>query len=375
MKSVFGLSVILHCGQPNASTAPQEPGNKCASSWETFCQLFLQPDGRIIDHSGGGHSTSEGQVYALFFALINNDRSRFDKILEWTQNNLASGDLTARLMAWKWGSTSDGQWGIIDSNAASDADLWLAYTLFQAGRIWSDLRLTSLARLVCSRITRELIVSDEKLGTILLPGLFGFTKPNNTFQLNPSYQPLFILRGLATEDKNGPWTDLARSTVEMIKKTTPYGVVSDWLMASSSSGFSLDSENSIGSYDAIRVYLWVALTDQADPFRSELLKYLRGYAKIIEKLGLPPERIDATTGQATKTGPLGFSIAIMPYLKAIGANASFEQQNLRVTALGTLPNVYYEQALALFAQSWLAQKYTFGLDGRLNLNTARSCQN
>ena len=42
----------------------------------------------------------------MFFALVANDRARFDKLLSWTEANLAGGDLTQRLPAWSWGKGS-----------------------------------------------------------------------------------------------------------------------------------------------------------------------------------------------------------------------------------------------------------------------------
>ena len=40
-------------------------------------------------------TVSEAQAYGLFFALVANDRPSFEKILKWTENNMAGGDLTA----------------------------------------------------------------------------------------------------------------------------------------------------------------------------------------------------------------------------------------------------------------------------------------
>ena len=39
-------------------------------------------------------STSEGQSYAMFFALVGNDRARFDKLWTWTKANMAGNDIT-----------------------------------------------------------------------------------------------------------------------------------------------------------------------------------------------------------------------------------------------------------------------------------------
>src|SRR5450830_1264766 len=66
--------------------------------WEQFKRTFITTDGRVIDHSSNiKHTVSEGQAYAMFFALTANDRSSFQNLLTWTENNLANGDLTTHL--------------------------------------------------------------------------------------------------------------------------------------------------------------------------------------------------------------------------------------------------------------------------------------
>src|ERR1700722_12559807 len=52
--------------------------------WESYTQHNLDQQGRVIDHSSQDRTTSEGQAYGMFFALVTNDRTRFDKILNWT---------------------------------------------------------------------------------------------------------------------------------------------------------------------------------------------------------------------------------------------------------------------------------------------------
>ena len=103
--------------------------------WDEFASRFMQADGRIIDITFDRKSTSEGQSYGLFFALVANRRQQFDLILSWTSDNLAAGQLGEKLPAWLWGLREDGSWGVKDQNAASDADLWIAYALGEAGRL------------------------------------------------------------------------------------------------------------------------------------------------------------------------------------------------------------------------------------------------
>ena len=51
--------------------------------------------------------------YALFFALVGDDKTAFDLILRWTENNLAQGDLL------------DAPWPEVDNNALVRSELTL----------------------------------------------------------------------------------------------------------------------------------------------------------------------------------------------------------------------------------------------------------
>lgn len=74
-------------------------------AWEGFKKQFVSASGRVISNDPEGSRTySEGQSYALFFALVANDRAMFDTVLKWTEDNLCGGDMTARLPAWLWDS-------------------------------------------------------------------------------------------------------------------------------------------------------------------------------------------------------------------------------------------------------------------------------
>ena len=69
--------------------------------WDAFVAKHIQPDGRVVDFlNPDQRSTSEGQSYALFFALVNNDAVLFDKVLGWTRHNLCAGRPDLNLPAW-----------------------------------------------------------------------------------------------------------------------------------------------------------------------------------------------------------------------------------------------------------------------------------
>src|SRR6266581_8300804 len=137
--------------------------------WKSYAAAFMDNQIRVIDHDGGDRTTSEGQAYALFFALVANDRPRFDGLLHWTETNLASGDLATHLPAWLWGRGPNDKWGVLDSNSASDADVWMAYTLLQAGKAWNEPHYTSLGTALAKRIDAEEVVQIPGLETHPLP--------------------------------------------------------------------------------------------------------------------------------------------------------------------------------------------------------------
>jgi endoglucanase len=304
----------------------------------------------------------------LFFALVANDRPSFDKILRWTENNLCAGDMTARLPAWKWGRRDDNTWGVLDDNSASDADLWMAYTLAEAGRLWAEPRYLALSHLMRARILREATAEIAGLGLVLLPAPKGFDLGAGVWKLNPSYMAMQIMRWMANYGKHPFWKRLAESALKISTGLTPKGFVADWLLFDVQKGFLPDlagSEKGQGGYDAIRVYLWAGLLHADAPEKKLLVKALSPMASYVRDNGYPPEFIDVTTGQASGPGPAGFSAAVLPFLDAVKDTNTLQMQESRLQAKPVRADAYYEQALSLFALGWHEGCYRFAADGSL----------
>lgn len=104
--------------------------------WSSYVHTFIDAQGRDIDWQRHDVTTSKGQAYALFFSLIANQPHEFALILSWINNNLASGQLGKKLPGWLWGRNAEGHWILLSPHSAADADLWIAYTLVQADRLW-----------------------------------------------------------------------------------------------------------------------------------------------------------------------------------------------------------------------------------------------
>lgn len=129
-------------------------------AWEQFKKDYISQEGRVIDPSDARKiTTSEGQSYGMFFALAANDRAAFDNLLDWTQNNLAQGSLKEHLPAWLWGKKENSKWEVLDSNSASDGDVWMAWALLEAGRLWKEQRYTDIGSALLKRIAREEVVT------------------------------------------------------------------------------------------------------------------------------------------------------------------------------------------------------------------------
>lgn len=132
-------------------------------AWEQFKKDYISQEGRVIDPSDARKiTTSEGQSYGMFSALAANDRAAFDNILDWTQNNLAQGSLKERLPAWLWGKEENSKWEVLDSNSASDGDVWMAWSLLEAGRLWKEQRYTDIGSALLKRIAREEVVHSSR---------------------------------------------------------------------------------------------------------------------------------------------------------------------------------------------------------------------
>ncbi len=378
------VTAMLAAAGPGAAIAVAPAASGCAAvswpTWTRYVQAFVAGDGRVIDHGDHDRTTSEGQAYALFFALVANDAPLFERILRWTGDNLAGGRLAERLPAWSWGQRRDGSWGVLDANSASDADLWTAYALLEGGRLWSEPRYVQLGRRILSNVAAREVAALPGLGPTLLPGPRGFAvQGGRGWRLNPSYAPPQVLRAAATAQPDGPWRAVLASAVRMLRETSRRGVFPDWVLYTARGGFSRDPvKGAVGSYDAIRVYLWLGMLPPGDPARGVLADGARaGPLRVLADRGTLPERIDAASLRAAGQAPVGFYAALLPLATEVD-RAAVPRLDARVVAaakdgLYGSPPAYYDQNLVLFARGFLEGRFRFAADGRLEPAWGDAC--
>ncbi|MBI2786795.1 MAG: cellulase [Legionella longbeachae] len=338
--------------------------NEQWSSWEKFKQYYISADGRVIDtQTPDKRTTSEGQSYALFFALIVQDKVLFDKLLHWTESNLAAGDLGKHLPAWLWGKNKKNQWMVLDSNSAADADLWLAYDLLEAGRLWKQASYSILGKKLLQRILNEEVTKIPGLGLMLLPGKVGFHFKNN-WRLNPSYLPLQLLTRFATINRK--WRVLKRNSRRLLLETSPKGFAPDWVVWNNGKGWRSDQKYpNLGSYDAIRVYLWVGMLAKDAPQEEIVVTHFSPIITLIQQLGFVPEKIDIRSGKTQGKGSIGFVAALLPLLSNNPPELAIQRQRIYADELSA--DNYYSSVLRLFGQGWDERRYRFNAQGELLL--------
>jgi endoglucanase len=321
----------------------------------------------------------------MFFALAGNDRAAFDRVLGWTRQNLAQGDLAAHLPAWLWGKNKDGEWKPLDTNPAADADVWMAYTLLEAGRLWNLSSYTLQGKAMLALIAKSEVAELPGFGPMLLPAPSGF-QHDKSWMLNPSYLPCFLFERLAVYDPAGPWKKIATGIPRLLNESARHGYAMDWIDYVPGDGFYpavLPAQPNPGSgpvagwaggsYDAIRVYLWAGMLDGHDALRPAVLNAVPALGAYLADHDAPPEKISDQGIPLEQDGPVGFSAAALPYLRAYpDLSKAMVRQLARLNAQRDPKSglygkniAYYDQNLALFATGFLEDRFRFGATGEL----------
>jgi endoglucanase len=187
---------------------------------------------------------------------------------------------------------------------------------------------------------------------------------------------------LAQVDPAGPWNAVLSSLHPLLFHGSGAGFAMDWVLAGTTVAPSLSpaqlaagikDEPAVGSYDAIRVYLWLGLSHPSTPKLHQLLADVSGMSAYLKTQPLPPERVDSNGKVLGPNGPAGFSAAAAPFLAALGRSPEAKTQLDRALATRNLTTglighgEYYDQNLALFAAGWSEQRFHFDPKGRLML--------
>jgi endoglucanase len=187
--------------------------------WDEFRRRFVTTDGRVLDDDGSTHS--EGLGTALIASAAVADHEWFERIWSvarglWRDDGLFS-----------WRVQSGGR--VIDANNATDGDLYIAWALTRAARVFGVPDLLKDARRI-ARAVRAHCIRETRHGPVLAPGRFGFDR-GRVVVANPSYWVFPALPALGAVDPHPLWRALADTAAALLARTQfgHRGLTADWI--------------------------------------------------------------------------------------------------------------------------------------------------
>lgn len=316
-------------------------GTISAKDWAAYRDRFVMPDGRVVDDANSGISHSEGQGYGLLLAYSAGDRGAFERIFDFTRNQLLIRD--DGLAAWKWDPNANPH--IVDVNNASDGDILIAYALGLAGKAWGEPRYTDAAAKLADAIGKNLIVTANGR-PVLKPGVQGFAppdRPDGTVVVNPSYWVFEAFPMLKELAPDYAWDDLAKSGAE-IAASARFGAAAlpaDWVSISSRGLEPAEGFPAVFGYNAIRIPLYLLRAGVAGPL-------LDPYANR-QRLG-DPAVVELASGKDTdRLSDPGYRM--IDALVACSRGTPVPED-----LLSFAPTAYYPSTLHLLGLSWLAAR-------------------
>lgn len=324
--------------------------------WDEFKRTNVDEQGRVIDYSDPRHiTTSEGQSYAMFFALVANDRKAFDQIFQWSENNLGPDQ-----PAWLWGipTAKAGDPGkIIDTNNATDSDMWIAYCLLEAARMWNDKAYEDKANAYLRKL-KELVRTIPGVGQVILPGRVGFEE-KGVITINPSYYPPHILRRFAEYDSS--WQPVLEGSINALLRCSLGGASPDWAKFDKN-GRLIDQGKLEGSYNAIRSYLWASILSPKDPNYKVLLKLYMPMIELVKRVNIPPETVKLEEMKVSTQDVNAFGACFLPYVTNDKAGSVIRTV---LTSTKMEPDGYYRNVLTAFGLGFDYRNYAFDEKGQL----------
>jgi endoglucanase len=147
-------------------------------------------------------------------------------------------------------------------------------------------------------------------------------------------------------------------------------------MYGTNKGFYFDKKvTDVGSYNAIRVYLWASMMADDAPYKKDLIEQFTPFVETIKNRGYVPLNTYSQSGKSEDKGPVGFNAALLPLLASQNDNALVMsiQQKLMVDSSFSQSR-YYDSVLNLFGTSTLNKRFLISADGTLQPNWSSECR-
>ena len=237
---LLGLALLTAIGGACVSEpSPSRLERVLRSSWKSYVQHYVSPQGQVILPERGDEAISEAQAYALLRAVWAGDEAIFARVYAWTYGHLSRAPTRGdSLLSWRWGLKPDGSMGVLDVNTASDADLDYALALSLAARRgWKPPPgfpdyLAESQRVKSAILDLEVVTLPT--GEVLLtPGNWHDRQP--PYLVNPSYFSPGAYRLWQPDKKENRWGQLHHATYQLLERLgrglgeqTGVGLFPDW---------------------------------------------------------------------------------------------------------------------------------------------------
>jgi len=195
--------VVLASSLCHARTTNQKH-NDLDALWNVYSYTYIN-GGRVIARDENNITTSEGQSYAMLRAVWSGDRTTFDTVWQWTQQNLSRPD---HLFSWKWKDK------ILDVNAATDADTDIALALLLAAERFDDEAYKTQALRIINSIWEHEVVQWHN--RYYITG--GNWAPSEAFPtIHVGYLAPYAYQLFAEVDPAHPWEELIHSSYAILE--------------------------------------------------------------------------------------------------------------------------------------------------------------
>lgn len=272
-------------------------------AWQYYKQHYLQPNGQILDPQTN-LTTSEAQAYALKRARQLGDYTTFQQIWQWTQKNLQVR-ASDKLFVWQTDATGT----ILDYANATDADLDIAFELYQASQQWQNPSYLTASTQIIKDLWRHCVLEiNQQL--YLLPSTNSFYAESNAYLINPSYYDPLAFKTFAKIDPTHPWDRMVTDTYAFLSSLQDGSVQPklppNWILIEIATGQNRPAYGIIPynaddyGYDAFRTFYRVA-SDYYHTKDSRARDYLSAYQPFFEAEVATHQQISAiysVTGQA-----------------------------------------------------------------------------
>lgn len=191
-------------------------------SWDWYAREFITANGRVVDKSvSNKRTTSEGQSYAMLRAVWINDRETFDRVWNWTKENLSK---TNGLFSWLYENDSQDLGRIIDPASAADADQDIALALLFASKRWDSDSYLLEARTIMDSIWKYETAVVDNFRFLTAGDWVRLTE--GAYIINPSYFAPYAYRIFASADPAHDWEGLVTSSYDLLNRTSS-GLISN----------------------------------------------------------------------------------------------------------------------------------------------------